>query len=47
MTSPNPTPRSNPKRTLLMNSPNNKPSTIAKIKAISPLLKLGFLSVLI
>ena len=46
MTSPNPTPRSNPNRTLLINRPNNKPSTIANIKAISPLLKFGFLSVL-
>ena len=44
---PNPTPRINPNLTLLISNPSNNPSTIAKINAISPLLKLGFLSVFI
>jgi hypothetical protein len=47
MINPIPTPISKPTRTLLISRPSNKPSTIAKIKAISPLLMFGFLSVLI
>jgi hypothetical protein len=43
MINPSPTPTINPIRTRLMNNPSNRPSTIAKIKATSPLLTLGFL----
>jgi len=46
MISPIPTPTSSPTRTRLISIPSNKPSTIANIKAISPLLIPGFLSVL-
>ncbi len=44
---PSATPISSPTRTLLMNIPNNSPSTIANKKATSPLRIPGFFSVLI
>jgi len=42
ITNPNPIPRINPIRTLLIKIPSNNPSTMANIKAISPLLISGF-----
>jgi len=47
MINPSTKPISNPTLTLLINNPSIKPSTIAKINDISPLLALGFLCVLI
>jgi len=47
MINPSTNPISKPTRTLLINNPSSKPSTIAKINDISPRLTLGFLCVFI
>ena len=47
MINPSTNPMSKPTRTLFINNPSSKPSTIAKINETSPLLVLGFLCVLI
>jgi hypothetical protein len=44
---PSTKPINTPTFTLLINIPNTRPSTMAKIKAISPRLILGFLSMFI